>query len=359
MDAALETAIPAHNGLNQAVPVQGYEFRASVFIVDEVDFTHTAFGLTLRSNRLLPVLPLLETPSPIFDIELHLGVSPLTGSGKLPESQPLVNKSSYKDESGKPIWEMRADGHSSLLHLTYYDGMQFWLDRKGKCLWAVWPPEAALEDAASYLLGPVLGILLRLRGVTCLHASAVALEDRSVAFVGPAGAGKSTTAAAFAKQGYAVISDDIVALDEREGLFQVMPAYPHLCLWPDSVQMLYGSQQALPRIIQDWDKRRLAAGDQGTRFEGRPLPLAAIYILGESGPHPAPRVEGIRPQAAFLSLVAGTYANNILDREMRRREFAFLGRLIAKVPVRQVRPSDDPARLEDLCRIIHQDFALL
>ncbi len=322
-----------------------------------MDFTHTAFGLTLRSNRLLPVLPLLETPSPIFDIELHLGLSPLTGSGKSPASQPLVNMSSYKNESGKPIWEMRAATHSSLLHLTYYDGMQFWLDRKGKCLWAVWPPEATLEDAASYLLGPVLGILLRLRGVTCLHASAVALEDRSVAFVGPAGAGKSTTAAAFARQGYAVISDDIVALEEREDLFQVMPAYPHLCLWPDSVQMLYGSPEALPRIVQDWDKRRLAAGDQGTRFEGRPLPLAAIYILGESGPHPAPRVEGIRPQAAFLSLVAGTYANNILDREMRRREFAFLGRLIARVPVRRVRPSDDPARLEELCRIIHQDFA--
>lgn len=324
-----------------------------------MDFTHTAFGLTLRSNRPLPVLPLLEPPSPVFDIELHLGVSPLTGSGKPPESQPIVNKSFYKDEDGKPIWEMRATAHSSLLHLTYYDGMQFWLDRKGKCLWAVWPSEATIEDAAVYLLGPVLGILLRLRGVNCLHASAVALEDRSVAFVGPAGAGKSTTAAAFARQGYAVISDDIVALEEREGLFQVLPAYPHLCLWPDSVQMLYGSREALPRIIQDWNKRRLAVGDQGTRFESRPLPLAAIYILGESAPHPAPLVEGIRPQAAFLSLVAGTYANNFLDREMRGREFAFLGRLIANVPVRRVRPSDDPARLKDLCRIIHQDFALL
>lgn len=324
----------------------------------QVAFTHTAFGLTLRSNRPLPVLPLLETPSHTFDVELHLGVSPLAGSGKPPESQPIVHKSSYTDEGGKPIWEMRATAHSSLLHLTYYDGMQFWLDRRGKALWAVWPPETTLEDACSYLLGPVLGMMLRLRGVTCLHASAVALEDRSVAFVGPAGAGKSTTAAAFARQGCAVISDDIVALEEREGLFHVMPGYPHLCLWPDSVQMLYGSPEALPRIIQGWDKRRLAVGDRGTRFEGRPLPLAAIYVLGESGPHPAPLVEGIRPQAAFLSLVAGTYANNILDREMRDAEFAFLGRLIAKVPVRQVRPSDNPARLEDLCRIIREDFAL-
>jgi hypothetical protein len=324
-----------------------------------VAFTHTVFGLTLRSNRPLPVLPLLETPSHIFDIELHLGVSPITGSGKPPESQRIVNKSSYKDEGGKPIWEMRVTAHSSLLHLTYYDGMQFWLDRKGKCLWAVWPSKATIEDATSYLLGPVLGILLRLRGVTCLHASAVALEDRGIVFVGPAGAGKSTTAAAFARQGYAVISDDIVALEEREGLFQVMPAYPHLCLWPDSVQMLYGFPEALPRIIRDWDKRRLALGDQGTRFENRPLPLGAIYVLGDRRAEPAPYVEAMRPQSALLSLVADTYANKILDRDMRAKEFEILGQLVSRFPVRRIYPNHDVSRIDDLCRVIREDYESL
>src|SRR5258708_3332580 len=107
----------------------------------------------------------------------------------------------------------------------------------------------------------ILGVLVRLRGVTCLDASAVAIEDRWVAFVGPEAAGKSTTAAAFARQGYGVLSDDIVALVERDGAFHVMPAYPHLCLWPDSVKMLYGSSEMLPRFSPEWEKRRLALGD--------------------------------------------------------------------------------------------------
>jgi len=217
----------------------------------------------------------------------------------------------------------------------------------------------SLENSASYLLGPVLGVVLRMRGVTCLHASAVSIGDRGVAFVGSAGAGKSTTAAAFAQQGYGVISDDIVALVEHEGSFHAMPAYPHLCLWPESVKMLYDSAEALPRLIPDWDKRRLDLGEEGTHFESRSLPLGAIYVLGERRPDPAPCVEALRPRSALLSLVADTYANKILDREMRAREFAFLARLVIRVPIRRIHPHMDASRLKELCRVICADFESL
>ncbi len=36
------------------------------------------------------------------------------------------------------------------------------------------------------LLGLILGFVLRLRGVTCLHASAIAVRDRAIALLGPA-----------------------------------------------------------------------------------------------------------------------------------------------------------------------------
>ncbi len=192
-----------------------------------------------------------------------------------------------------------------------------------------------------------------------MHASAVAIEDRCVAFVGSEGAGKSTTAAALARRGCGVLSDDIVALVEQEGVFHVMPAYPHLCLWPDSVKMLYGSPDALPRLIPDWEKRRLPLGEEGTRFESRALPLAAIYVLGDRRPDPAPYVETIRPQAALVSLVANTYANKILDRELRAREFVVLGRLVSTVPVRHVYPHSDAARLAELRDVIKEDLAAL
>ena len=138
-----------------------------------------------------------------------------------------------------------------------------------------------------------------------------------------------------------------------------MPAYPHLCLWQDSVEMLYGSAEALPRFSTGWEKRRLVLGTQGTHFETRSLPLGAIYLLGDRRPDQAPSIEEVRPQAGLLSLVADTFANKILDREMRAHEFAVLGRLVTTVPIRRLHPHNDGSRLEELCAVVRDDFAAL
>jgi hypothetical protein len=73
----------------------------------------------------------------------------------------------------------------------------------------------------------------------------------------------------------------------------------------------------------------------------------------------APFVEVIRGQAALLSLVADTFANKILDRELRAREFGVLSRLVMTVPVRRVFPHSEAFRVRDLCRVIREDFASL
>jgi hypothetical protein len=267
--------------------------------------------------------------------------------------------SSYTDDSGNPGLKISNTSDGNYWHIVYYDDTQFWLRRSGTEIWGIWPKTSTLEDACSYLLGPVLGLLLRLRGVTCLHASAIALGGESVAFVGTEGAGKSTTAAAFAREGVGVLSDDVVALKESETGFLVVPAYPHISLWPESVAMLYGSPDALPHFSKSWEKRRLKLDDGQARFENYPLPLGAVYFLGERRANDAPLVEEVRPQAALLSLVADTFANKVLDREMRAREFEVLGRLVKSVPVRRVFPNSDPTRIPDLCRAIQQDFAAL
>ncbi len=320
---------------------------------------YSLFGLLLHSNLHLPgVAPAIPLPnSP--DVELHLGVSPYAHGKFLPDGEELRYVSRYSNETGDPEMRVWGVAKGALLRIAYFDGTQFWLDRKRENLWATWPAASSLEHALTYLLGPVLGIVLRLRGVTCLHASAVAFGGYSVAFVGSAGAGKSTTAAALARQGYGVLSDDIVALIEREGTQYALPAYPHLCLWPDSVKMLYGSSEALPRFVPDWEKRRLALGNEGARFEPRSLPLGAIYILGDRRPDPAPFVEKMGPQARLISLVAETYASNLLDRGLRAREFALLGRLVKTVPVRQIHANHDELRVEELCRAIRKDFGTL
>ena len=244
------------------------------------------------------------------------------------------------------------------LLVRYSDGVEFWLDRGLRTLWAQWPNNSSLENVLGYLVGPIMGLLLRLRGTVCLHASAVSIRDRSIVFVGSEGAGKSTTAAAFAKQGYSVLSDDIVALAEREGKFHVLPAYRRVNLWPDSVKLLYGSPDALPQIMPDWEKRYLKlAEDHGTRFEERELPIGAIYILGNSTPSSTKIVGSISRKNAMMTLVTNTYATNFLAGKQRAEEFAVLGRLASVIPVRRINGERSTLRVDDLCEVIQRDFA--
>jgi hypothetical protein len=328
-----------------------------------LNFTYAVFGLSLHCNLPIPNLTTVnpeDEPPPLESsndqtVAIHLNDSPHGNRAAPPGPEELGYDSPYKDEAGNPalrIWKLAG---SRYLRLAYFDGTQFWLDREGAEVWATWPSNLTIRDTATYLMGPVLGILLRLRGVTCLHASAVAFGDTAVAFVGSEGAGKSTTAAALARHGHAILSDDVVALAEHNGSFFVHPAYPYLCLWPESVESLYGSPDALPQFSANYEKRVLSLGKQELRFAERALPLAAIYILGERRGDPAPLVEELPPQKAFVALVANTFATNTLDTGMRAKEFEILARLAPSVSIRALCAHQDASRLPELCALLDEE----
>lgn len=318
--------------------------------------SYIVYGLALQSNCPIPGLEVARSPHKSVDIEVQLGSPPTVEAVRSSDPELLIFVSSALLESGEPslrIWSVAED---RFLRMDYFDGVQFWLEREGRAIWARWPETSSLEDAAMYLMGPVLGVLLRMRGITCLHASAVVIDDHAVAFVGDEGAGKSTTAASFARRGNIVLSDDIVALTERDGGFYVMPAHPYLSLWPASVEILYGPDKTLPRFSANVEKRMLSLARNHLRFAEEPLPLDAIFLLGERSTDPAaPFFETVAPQESLLSLLANSYATRLLTQDTRAGEFALLGRLLSLVPVRRVRPSEDPARIDLLCDRIEEE----
>ena len=320
---------------------------------------YTAYGLHLSSDVPIPGLVASRAFADV-DVEVWLYTEP-SWLVELADAVPeIFYISPSESEQGTPtltVWRFKG---SDYFRLMYCDGTEFIVDGLGKKIRATWPDPLTLEDTTTYLLGPVLGFVLRLRGVTALHASAVAIGKQAIAFLGPAGAGKSTIAARFARLDFPVLCDDVVPLIEQNGKFLAQPGYPRLNLWPEAVSALYGSPDALPLMTPNWSKRYAALNDNGHRFQSEPLPLAATYILGERGIEPAcPIVEAVPPHGALMALVSNTYLNYVLDEAMRAREFDLLGRLVGRVPVRMVRPHADLAYPKRLCEVIVEDFHTL
>jgi len=261
-------------------------------------------------------------------------------------------------EDADPAFALTQFGQEEGFELEYSDGTRFVVDGDAGRVWGTCRPPVTPEELEVYFLGPVMGFLFRRRQITCLHSSGLELQGHAVCLCGETGLGKSTTAAGLALRGLPVIAEDIVALEEAGEHFLAVPGYPRVCLWPESVKLLLGSEDALPLIAAGWEKRYLPLDGQRAKFAKQKQPLGLVYIFGdrvsESG---APRIERLSPRDALLLLVQNTYMNWLLSREQRATEFAALSRLVQRVPVRRIVAHAQAERLADLCDLIARDAA--
>lgn len=304
------------------------------------------FGLSVETDLPLPTLRPERAACPP-DLRMRLGAHPpdaprhfdpwYVSDRATPASEPTL------------VAERSADGW---VRLSYGDGTGVTIDPAGTRVGCTWPPELTVDDAATYLLGPVCGVILRMRGVTCLHASALEIGGRAVLVCGPAGAGKSTTAAALAARGHRVLADDVAALDESDDGFDVRPAYPQLKLWPDAAAAMHGD---LPALTPNWDKRYLALA--GEAYHPDPLRVAAVYVLAGREDVDAPRLEAVSPSHAVLTLVANTYMGWLPDHAAQGRDLALYGRMARAIPMSLAVPHRNVARLGELCEMIEADVA--
>lgn len=214
-------------------------------------------------------------------------------------------------------------------------------------------PDLSLDAVRVPLLGVCMGLLLHQRGLLTLHASAVAVGDGAVAFVGAKGAGKSTTAAAFLRRGHALIADDVVAVDlDAGGGPAVSPGLATVKLWPRSLTAVGVDPHTVPRLHGGVEKRILRADGAPS---GGPLPLRALYVL-EEGEKLA--LEPLRARDAFEEVVRHTYATRFIGPVVRETDlFRRCTRLLQSVPVgRLVRP-DDLGGVDALVRLVAAEHA--
>mgnify|MGYP006301857291 FL=1 len=293
---------------------------------------YTAYDLTIRSDFRLPELPFTEDQTSNTDVEIRRGnVDPV------PESA--------SDDSGRYI-----DATPSAVRMTY-ESLGSFLIKAGERIICDPIEESVLKKEVFHRLieNELLGLILHQRNHLVVHASAVSVNGQAVVFLGPRGAGKSTTAAAFHTNGYPILEDDVVAIRFDSDVPTVLPGVPQLRLRPDAATALGLKDKTAPSS-DSWYEKRFLQTDELTD----PVPLARCYILREGEEFGLEAMNGPDP---LLELVSRTYARGLLgDTNHYSVHFQQCRRVIETAPVRILRRPDDHTRLPTLIEIVVRDL---
>lgn len=310
------------------------------------------FGLGFEIDH--PVAGIKPIPG-VSPLDVHVSFAKLRNLDFVESNWTLLYCSPEVASNGSPIVAIDRDHHCHWLRMRYYDGTTFILNRAGTQINVSAPSSVTADGASTYLVAGVFGLLLYLRGLTCLHASAIAYRRKALVFVGDAEAGKSTLAAAFAKRSHRVLTDDILVLGNWKNTVRARPGIPRIGLWPKSVEYLWGHKDALPKQVANWDKRYFGLIETNL-YQDTALAVGAVYVLGERREDARPHVSPLKGTDAALSLFANKYVTRISEREQEKRDFYLISRLAKSVPVRRLIRSDALTDLSVTCDAILEDY---
>ena len=176
------------------------------------------------------------------------------------------------------------------------------------------PPAAPGWDWQRFLVGRILPWAAVLRGLEVLHASAVAINGRVLAFIGPTGAGKTSLAVQLVYRGARFVTDDVLALS----------------LAGDELLAHQGASIASVRPAERaaigperWPLLGQELGENGKSYVEldrvtRPLPLSAVYFLTTGDRHapepmPAPDPRLLLASTFVLGVQTPRRLRNQLD----------------------------------------------
>lgn len=244
------------------------------------------------------------------------------------------------------------------------DAITLWMDqvggieaRRGRVL-TISPCEGAEERGFRFLVSGIgLGLILHQRGTPALHASAAVVDDGVVGFIGGKGMGKSTTAASFHNEGYPVVTDDVLPYRIQSDEVRVLPAFPNLKLYSDSVEAVFGEDpDNCPRVDPRGDKRTRDV----ERFADDALPLRCLYVLdwAENGA----KMKGgkVAGQKACLELLRNSFALRILEKEgSTSEELNRVSQLSKRVPIRRLVRPRDLSKADQVPTFVERDLRTL
>jgi hypothetical protein len=184
----------------------------------------------------------------------------------------------------------------------------------------IWLGEIDVRDALLGFMHAVLPLGLPLFGIEPLHGAAVARGDGSLLLLGPAGAGKSTLAAALERHGYAFMSDDACAIDEHGRVLPGPPLAAHYAPPPTH------------RALAPYEPKVLATPERARVIAARPARV--VSLTASDGAEI--RCESLTPSEAFREILGNVRAPSTLPALRVERQLRVAGAL-STLPSARVR----------------------
>jgi hypothetical protein len=298
-------------------------------LLADTSWRSQAFGLDLRGDFEAPGLARGPAASPGGPIVRVTAVSsdPDAAIGwPIEESHRLLH---WRLEHGPDV--MTVDHHPERGYRLYAlrQGTYF-VAADGESICCV-PPAIESWIWQRFLVGQVLPLAAVLNGYEVLHASAVAVADRAVAFAASSGEGKTSLAVNLVLRGARFLTDDVTAVSLRNGQPMVHPG-PGLTNLRWAEDACIGSRRALlgEVIGSDQEALRLALPR-----DPRPVPLAALYFLERVSEGTTPRFETV-DDVNFGSLLGCGYTRFVSTRERMRMQLVIYAAIAAGVRVVRV-----------------------
>jgi hypothetical protein len=243
-------------------------------------------------------------------------------------------------------------GKGGSFFLRFASLADFVISRDGHHIEA-WPDLTTdIETLSHLLLDQVLPRVLAQRGRLVLHAGAVQVGVRAIAFMGSSGSGKSTLTASLHAAGYPLLSDDSLVLIPGDRFIPALATYPSLRLWPEAVSGLYAKPPALTPVAYYNKKQRVMVTHMAADANN-PLALAAICILEPKDKATANvSLTRLKQQEACMKIIGNSFQLDLTDRRRVADAFAHACRISERLPVFSLAYPRDFVRLPEVHAVI-------